>query len=75
MASFRTLLYPYDTLTWAFVFGVAVGELAVLIIMQLVWSTVTKQSTPKDFVYQGEKQIYYLIDCCMLIYATDIHSL
>ena len=55
MASFRTLLYPFDTFTWVFVFGVAVGEFAVLIIMQLVWSYVAKQPNHKDFVYQGEK--------------------
>ena len=57
IASFRTLLYPVDTYTWTFVFGVVVGEFALLIIMQFVWSYVAKQPTPQDFVYQGEKCI------------------
>ena len=59
MASFRTLLYPLDTFTWAFVFSVTVGEFAVLIIMQFAWSYVAQQSTPKYFVYQGKKKINY----------------
>ena len=76
MASFRTLLYPVDTYTWTFVIGVAVGEFAVLIIMQLVWSYVAKQSNHKDFVYQGEKQINYAYNGLMNIFiAPNIHSL
>ena len=59
IASFRTLLYPVDTYTWTFVFGVVVGEFALLIIMQFVWSYVAKQPTPQDFVYQGENVLNY----------------
>ena len=54
IASFGTLTYPFDNYTWAFVVGAIVGEFIILIIMQLVWSGVVEESTPTDFVYQGE---------------------
>ena len=55
IASFDTLMYPFDNYTWAFVFGAIVGEFIILIIMQLVWSGLVRKSTPRDFVYQGEE--------------------
>ena len=55
IASFGTLIYPVDTYTWALVFGAMAAEFIILIIMQLVWSNVAAKSTPKDFIYQGEK--------------------
>ena len=61
VASFATLMDPFDNFSWAFVFGAVVVEFIILIIMQLVWSYVAEKATPKDFVYQGEK----LIRCMM----------
>ena len=55
IASFGTLVYPVDTYTWALVFGAVAAEFIILIILQLVWSNVAENPTPKDFVYQGEK--------------------
>ena len=55
IASFGILMYPFDSYTWAFVFGAAVGEFIILIIMQLIWSGVIGKSTPRDFVYQGKE--------------------
>ena len=62
VASFATLMDPFDDFSWAFVFGAVVVEFVILIIMQLVWSHVAEKSTPKDFVYQGEKLIRYRLE-------------
>ena len=63
IASFDTLMYPFDNYTWAFVFGAIIGEFTIMIIMQLVWSGLVGKSTPRDFVYQGEEYQKYDIFC------------
>lgn len=55
IASFGTIMYPFDKYTWTFVSLAIVGEFITLIIMQLVWSGAVGISTPRDFVYQGEE--------------------
>ena len=55
IATFGTLSYPVDTLTWIFVVFAMMGEFIILIVMQIVWSSFVGKSTSRDIVYQGEQ--------------------
>ena len=53
IASYDTIILPFDKFVWAFMFGCICAQFLLLIVMQELYSTVTRTRNPDDFIYEG----------------------
>ena len=53
VASFDTIVNPFDYLTWGFTFLVIVIQFLFLLLLQNVWSEVSGRRNPGDYIYEG----------------------
>ena len=54
IASFETLIRPYDGTVWAFYIGCTSMVFMLLIVMQTIWSSVSGKISPKGYMFQGD---------------------
>ena len=53
IASYDTIIIPFDKYVWSFIFGCMCAQFLLLVIMQHLYSNVTGTSNPTDFIYEG----------------------
>ena len=54
IASFETLIHPFDNSVWAFTIGCTVIIFFVLVVMQKLWSRVSGKASPNGYMFQGD---------------------
>ena len=54
IASYDTIIYPFDTHIWIFTITCMVLEFVNLIIIQNIWSVVSGHANPKDYLFEGD---------------------
>ena len=53
IASYDTIVYPFDFFTWIFTFSIIITEFIFLIGVQNLWSYASGEGNPRDYVFQG----------------------
>jgi hypothetical protein len=53
VASYWTLIYPFDNYIWSFAICLTVLEIIILMIMELIWFDATGLHSTKYYVYEG----------------------
>ena len=54
IASFETLINPFDSYVWAFSIGSTITIFVVLVVMQKLWSNVSGIASPIGYMFQGD---------------------
>ena len=55
IAAYDTLYYPFDDGTWIFTIISLVAMFSALLVMQNIWSMLTGNKNPKDYIFEGKK--------------------
>ena len=53
VASYDTIVNPFDYITWVFTLLSIVMQFLLLLVMQNVWSRVTGRLSPEDYIFEG----------------------
>ena len=53
IATYDTIIYPFDAATWLFTICSILSEFLLLILAQNLWSYIYKSKTPDDYIYEG----------------------
>ncbi len=54
IASYETLWYPFDSLTWAFVLGSSIAIFVLLLLIDQLWWLETGEHTSANFFFEGK---------------------
>ena len=57
IASYDTIVYPFDTHIWIFTITCMVLEFVTLIIMQNIWALVSGHANPNNYIFEGDQDI------------------
>ena len=55
IAAYDTIFYPFDEGTWIFTIVSLVAMFSVLLVMQNIWSMLSGNENPKDYIFAGNK--------------------
>ena len=55
IATFDTIIYPFDTSIWIFFSVSVIAQFFTLFAMQNVWSYMSGYTNPKDYIFEGER--------------------
>ena len=61
IASYDTIVYPFDAYIWIFITISMIAQFLALFIMQNVWSISSGASNPKDYIFQGSNQPIHIM--------------
>ena len=61
ISSFMALVYPLDLFTWIFSLLSTIVMFLILIIMQKLWSHESGEAYLPEYLYQGKKLHYYIL--------------
>ena len=53
LASYDTIVNPFDIFTWCFTFAAIILQFILLILLQNIWCRVSGKPKPKDYIYEG----------------------
>ena len=53
IASYDTIVLPFDKYIWFITFSCIFAQFLLLVAMQNLWSYVTGESTPNDYIFEG----------------------
>ena len=53
IASYETIIYPFDIYVWYFTFSLIVAKFLALLTIQNVWSYASEKPNPRDYIFQG----------------------
>ena len=53
IATYDTIVYPFDTYIWIFIIISMMAQFLALFVIQNVWSFVSGNSNPKDYIFEG----------------------
>ena len=53
VASYDTIVNPFDYSTWGFTFVSIVVQFFLLLMVQNVWTKVSGRVNPEDYIYEG----------------------
>ena len=56
IASYDTLIHPFDKYVWAFTFASTIGVMVTLILMKKFWNIKQGHSSYENDYYKGDKQ-------------------
>ena len=62
VASYDTIVNPFDHFTWGFTFLSIVIQFLLLLLIQNVWSKASGAPNPDDYIYEGDYMQRFLID-------------
>ena len=69
IASFETLINPFDKYVWAFTLASTISVMAALTIMKRCWNLKQGRPSYENNYYKGEKQHnYFLLGCSISIF-------
>ena len=54
VATYNTILNPFDYYTWVFTFLCILVQFVLLLIVQNIWSKLSGRPNPKDYIYEGQ---------------------
>ena len=54
IASFETLINPFDNIVWAFYIGCTITIFIILVVMQELWSKISGKASPSGYMFQGD---------------------
>jgi hypothetical protein len=60
VATYDTLIFPFDNYIWSFVICLTVLEIIILMLMELMWYDATGFHSTKSYVYEGKVYWYIL---------------
>ena len=53
IASYDTIIYPFDFYVWGFTFSTIIAQFVLLLVTQNLWSHATGNLNPHDYIFQG----------------------
>ena len=54
IATYDTIVYPFDVYTWTFITISMMVQFLVLFVTQNTWSFSSRDTKPRDYIFEGE---------------------
>ena len=53
IASYNTIVYPFDVYTWTFITISMMAQFFVLLVTQNMWAVLSGNTNPQDYIFEG----------------------